>query len=467
MFQNQDFTPKYLDKKDLVNGSGYVPNKSMSPTRNFREKADGGFINDEFRQYDTGSHKSGNDMPVDQFGNPSAQAQATVQGKENLYKGFVLSNTLTNPKTGNKFSTDAAKVNEKYPKARLSDLDNNALDFEMNQLKLLNMKKIAEKEQKNGSQMYHGGPIHPLEDDPMKNLPWVDTLNQVHDEWVAPEFVNNDAMVPKAFNPFSPVGVPTIPTYNMSMSTAPGSPIKPVPNYTSTATQPIVPGTSESTGLGTLDKIGLGLKGAALVGSVVDAVNPAEQEQLNLPDYSKSDNYMREATIDYSQARQDAIGVSNLQANGIRSMSGNAGQFMSRSSSRLAQLQDSLSRISEAQSNANSQLNLTKSQYEANKSNNTTDRMNQNRINNQQNQANSRLFDRQLMSDLSQIGTQFGQEARAQDQIKNNREVNMFQNNQIIAALNAANPNWRLNPEIMKNLREGKIDIDDVLKYTP
>lgn len=129
---------------DANGGTGKVKSKDR-----FREKSKGGtIVNDDFKQYNSGSHKSGNDTEIDQFGNPVSNGVAAIQNKENMYKGFILSDTLTNPETGNKFNVDAMKINKKYPNARLSDIDKNSLDFEMNKLQVLNQEKIDKVESK-------------------------------------------------------------------------------------------------------------------------------------------------------------------------------------------------------------------------------------------------------------------------------------------------------------------------------
>ena len=445
---------------DANGGTGKVHSKDR-----FREKSNGGLINDDFKQYNSGSHKSGNDTEIDQFGNPVSNGVAAIQNKENMYKGFILSDTLTNPETGNKFNVDAMKINKKYPNARLSDIDKNSLDFEMNKLQVLNQEKIDKKE----SKMAKGGYIKPPQipyGDPQDAYNRSNELLQLPNAPVIPDGNPVDAYN-QAGSLISPLYTNLNPLPTPLQSRSAGATLNlPTYNNTDTAfnTTNSTP-TTEKSGLGTLDAIGLGLKGAALLGSVGDALTPALKENLILPDYSQADQYIKSANIDYSQAKQDALGVSNQQSNAIRSMSGNAGQYMSRQSSRLASLQDSLGRISEAQNNAQSQLNLTKGQYESNKAIDMANRKYQNNIDNLQNTATSNLFDRSLMSDLSQIGTQFGEEARVQKAIANNESLNKFNNAQILAALNSKYGNFQVSDDIINKFKEGTIGIDELLKF--
>lgn len=478
-----------LGKYDMSGGTGKVKSKDR-----YREKAEGGFINDHFTQYSSGSHASGNDTQIDQYGNPVEQGVASIQNKENMYKGFIFSDTLKNPETGNKFNTDAIKINKKYKNARLDDITKSTLDFEMNKLQVLNQEKINKKE----SKMAKGGFINPPQ------MPYGDPQQAYNEAWQFNYGEDPNAIQPIGLDPTVMQNgqimtdrsiVPQVPTLNLmsgvrsngitangntqsglatdntqtvnSPELTLGNQYQPTTTNTTTGYPAGTTGsyTTERSGLGTLDAIGLGLKGAALVGSISDAITPALKEPLITPDYSRADQYMQEANIDYSQAKQDSIGVSNIASNNIRSMSGNAGQYMSRQSGRVAQLQDSLSRISEAQNNAQSQLNLTKGQYESNKAIDTANRKYQNQQANYQNEAQSNLFDRTLSADLSQIATQFGQEARAQEAITNNRDLTNFTNSQIIAALNSKYGNFQVSDDIVEQFKAGKISIDELLKF--
>ena len=475
-----------LGKYDMSGGTGKVKSKDR-----YREKAEGGFINDHFTQYSSGSHSSGNDTQIDQYGNPVEQGVASIQNKENMYKGFIFSDTLKNPETGNKFNTDAIKINKKYKNARLDDITKSTLDFEMNKLQALNQEKINKKE----SKMARGGFINPPQ------MPYGDPQQAYNEAWQFNYGEDPNAIQPIGLDPTVMQNgqimtdrsiVPQVPTLNLrsgvrsngitpnsntqsglamdntQIVNAPeltlGNQYQPTTTNTATGYPAETTGsfTTERSGLGTLDAIGLGLKGAALVGSISDAVTPALKEPLITPDYSRADQYMQSANIDYSQSKQDSIGVSNIASNNIRSMSGNAGQYLSRQSGRVAQLQDSLSRISEAQNNAQSQLNLTKGQYESNKAIDTANRQYQNEQNNQMNSANTRLFDRSLSSEFSEIGSSFNQASNAQKAIQNQTDLSKFNNSQIIMFLNNKYPNVKVTPDIIEKLKAGA-SIDEIL----
>jgi hypothetical protein len=459
--------------------------KNVNPYGNFKN---GGILNDMFKQYDTGSHESGNDLQVDTQGTPSPNGPNTVQNKENSYKvgddQYVMSDALTNPKTGNKFNKDAMEINKKYPKARFQSDQKNALDLEMKNLSKVNDVMRQNEESK---QMAYGGPI------------FNKAINDATNYWKNNQYVSPDQVPPAEGNMFvaPKMGIPedytgiqpaldsTNPVpQNKGILTgqvsAPNSVLSPEQVAGRDAessyqfgndTNPLV-AKSGARDSGVLDPksangIALGMKGLALAGSIHDALQPAEKERLLTPNYSKSDAYMQSANIDFTQAKQDAIGVSNIGANMNRSLAGNAAQYQGREQSRLAQLQDSLGRVSEAENNAQSQLNLTKGQYEQNKAVDYTNREYQNQQGNMQNQAAARGFGRQLASDLSQIGSSFNQYAESTKMNQNTQDIAKFTNSQIMATINAKNPNFKLQDNVVENFLSGKTSLDDTLIFVP
>ena len=164
---------------------------------------DNKFVNDGFKQYNTGSHASGNDQPIDQHGNTNSNAVASVQGKENSFmidgKPFIMSDTLSNPVTGNTFNVDAMKVNKEHKQASYLPEEKNSLNFTMKKLATLNMAMKALTEPSN--QMAAGG----YPGDPIRNKPWVDVSGVVHQpdpQAMDQPMLNNDLNVPLATDPF-------------------------------------------------------------------------------------------------------------------------------------------------------------------------------------------------------------------------------------------------------------------------
>ena len=534
----------------------------------------GGWVGDGFKQYNSNSHASGNDLAIDQNGNPKNDGMALVQNQENMVKikgkPYIMSDTLTNPRTGNKFNIDAAKANKKYKNARYSTDEKNALNREMEDLAMANDIMRASKESK---MKFNGGPIDPLNmmqkestyvrptpfmmpslptqetmytlkdgqpryldvgdivnstgtmdrkvqskykpfrekafGGPITNLPsvltgeepwvspeftnpvelmaqpfvnpyqptannairnrsWVDSLGKVHepDNQLVMEDLpgNNDMFVPKGNNPLN-TGLQPLPTYGLMSSATPKPPDVSVPNYTSDRS---TAGTNTGSGVGNVaNAIGLGLKGLALGRSAWDALQPAEQENPILPDYSKSDRYMGEANIDYSMARQNALGVSNMAGNMNRSASRSFGQFAGREASRYGQLGDQISNIDMQQNNAQSQLNLTRANYESQKAVGNRNILQENATNNLMNEANTRGFQRDFFSNLSQIGSEFNQYGETQKMIGNQKDMNTFNTNQTLSLLSTRYPNLKINGDLIQKYQTGQISLDEMLDYVP
>lgn len=454
----------------------------------------GGVINNGFKQYNTGSHSSGNDLSVDHNGNPnSINPSATVQNKENMFKiegkPYVMSDTLLNPETGNMFNVDAAKLNRKYPNAKFRQDEKNAIEFGMKRLAGLNdFMRNADMVQKacGGSikKMYNGG--NP--GDPVRNRPYMTVDGRVIQETpmtVEPIIDPISPNIPTARNPldikinddFLPANYQVADPDPLEMDNTIlsnereiGTPAAPVlsPNTDvlsapeTTSAQP----KERSFGLGAdaANAVAIGLKAAGLTKSIVDAFTPAEKEMPILPNYQLSDNYMRQANVNYNQARQDATGASNIAANVNRSSS-NFASFQARESARVANLQDALSRISQAENNEQSRINMAKANYEQGKAVDNANRLYQNRINNQQNQANADFADQKLFTELTQIGTEFNKYANFKKQVANNKELQTYYINEGLAILNNKYPNFKLDSSFITKLQSGQATADDVVKF--
>lgn len=437
------------------------------------------FVNNGFKQYSTGTHASGNDQPIDQHGNTNSNAVASVQGKENSFmidgKPFIMSDTLSNPVTGNTFNVDAMKVNKQYKQAAYLPEDKNALNFTMKKLAKLNtaMKSLTE----TSNQMYEGGPVPRRVDLDGREYNYLTDAPQTDDSF---DYAQN---IPRAADPFNiKTNTDYLPgnyTTDDGGSLATDSTTFGTELVSSTSTSNTSSyagkgsvgdrGLTSTVGNNVLDSgganaIALGLKGAGLLKSVFDAARPAEVEQPILPNYNKSDAYIKSANIDYTQAKQDALGISNIAGNSNRSLSTNAAQFQGREQARLANLQDAVGGISQQENNARSALNMQRGQYEQGKSLDTANRLSQNRIDNQMNAANSRFAGEKLFSELSSIGTEFNQYAETQKEIQNNKELQNFYTTQGLALVNSRTSNFQLSPDIVERLKSGKATIDDLVK---
>lgn len=447
----------------------------------------GGLIQDGFKQYNTGSHKSGKDLVVNSNGIPDQNGTNAVQNKENIFKikgqPYVMSDTLVNPNTGNTYNMDARKTNNKFKGSRFYTDEKNSLNRTMSELSKLNDVSRAVAEFACGGSMkkkMYGGPTDPpsQESTMVKQRPVVGMMTSPIDPLIslnrgaANKFANNfnidyekpeSATLSKNFRYREHGGggpLEALPKGDYQMLKIPSVPEPNVP-------EPVDETKPKKVRKDFSNSIALGLKTLALGRSVFDALQPAEKENLIKPNYTAADNYIKEATIDYSQAKQDAVGTSNVLASMNRSGSSGYNQMLGREAARLGTLGDQIGRISEGQANANSQLNLSKGQYEANKAVDIANRQQQNRANNQMNQANQRGFQRDLFSNLSQIGTELNRYGEVQKVMQNQRDINQFNTNQTLALLNTKYPNLKVDPNIVQKFQNGEISIDDFLTYVP
>lgn len=490
----------------------------------------GGFIGDGFKQYQSGSHASGNDLAIDQNGNPKNDGQSLIQNQENMVKinnkPYIMSDTLKNPKTGNTFNVDAAKVNKKYKNARYSTDEKNALNREMGDLAMSNDIMRANKESK---QMAFGGPIDPLNQfarettfvkpNPfiMPQLPTQESMYTLKDG--QPRYLDYGDIVnstgqqsgksmskvprfrEKAYggpldntNPLDPLsmGYTFDPTQQERFMTIPPdgdfmnltlSPDPQLPTIDTNYGTPLtglndrnqqqgimsksVTGNTPSTtsNVGNIaNAVGLGLKGIALGRSLFDSLQPAQYERPILPDYSNADRYLQEVNIDYSNAKQQALGVSNMAGNMNRSATRSFGQFSGREAGRFATLGDQISNINQQQSNANSALNVQKSQYEAGKAQGNRNILYENSQSNMQNEANTRGFQRDFFKDLSVVGSGLNQFANTQKLNQNNLDNQSFQTKQMVMLLSQKYPSLEITPDILEKIKSGA-SIDDIVKY--
>lgn len=417
----------------------------------FRDKKDGGFINEGFKQYKTGSHSSGNDLLVNQFGQPDNNSNIAVQNDENIFridnKAYVMSDTLDNPVTGNKFNVDAKKVNSKYKNSRFYEDKRNALNHEMKSLMNLNdLVRTSVEFQKR-----QGGFI-----DPPKTNTIFDLNLQV------------DNNVERYYKPDGTLSLdPQLVSYPESNFDSNNKNLSET-SITNPTTQTTDRGIAQDVLMNNnLNPLALTLKGLALGKSAFEAMKSPEVEKPILPDYTKSDRYVKEANIDYTQARQNALGVSNIESNLNRSASNNFSQFANRESARLSSLLDQYGNVDMQQANQQSQLNLNKGQYEQQKSVDTANRLYQNRIDNQQNKAVADFAKEKFFSELSQVGTEFNKYQETRNIIENIKQIANFKNSQTLAYLNSKYPNVKISSDVIQKFQNGEIDVDNFLSYFP
>lgn len=479
---------------------------------------DGGFVNSNFKQYNTGSHDSGMDQGIDSMGNPNNNADGGyIQNQENAYKfddtAYVMSDTLINPETGNYFNQDAARLNKKYKKADYVSEEKNALEFGMSRLTKLNdtMRNIKEQVLKacGGSTKKFGGGLTQEQMDNARHFyqpPTMMTFREPEPTRFQHTFQTAKMGLLKAYdkvtNKYADGGEPVDPRFKYTVNTEttpletfndnlPYSFSTPVPTYSildqGIATDPTSMGTqivtgrnlSEPTGSSkkstklttpkvNANDIAIALKGAGLIGTIAAAARPAEKETPILSNYDEADKQMYLANIDYTQARQDALAAANLASNVNRSAGQSFGQYQGRQAMNYANLADQLGNISMQENNQRSQLALTRSQYEANKSVDDANRLYQNRIDNLMNQATADLADEKLFSELTQIGTTFNEYQYYKDALTNNKEIATAKIKEAAAVLGNKYENFGFSEDFIEKLKNqdyDNLDFEQAIKF--
>lgn len=443
--------------------------------------AKGGLVTKNFKQYNTGSHASGNDLNINEGGSPSnAASTASVQNQENAYtssKGgtYVHSDILTNPESGNTFNVDAAKLNKKFSKADKSPEDKNALDFTMNRLSLINDKVRTMQESVQMAlggtikKLYNGGPLF---DKSIKEATAYWKYNHDPNDYppMQPAFDNtnvipqNKGVISTSNEELDPTNIKKVQDLSI------------LPAFRETSKLPdlsglIKPNGKESSNRSTASGDynynipAMVLKGIGLGKSAVDALTPSEVERTILPDYTKSDKEMYSTNIDYTQAKQDALAAANMASNVNRSASGSFEQFQGREANNFANLADNLGRTSMKEALDRNQQRVQRAGYEQNKSLDTANRNTQNRINNQMNQANADLADQKFFSELTDIGSQFNKYDSYKDMVTNKKELAQAAINEGIALMGTKYANFGFSDDFMEKITSGTASIDEMTQF--
>lgn len=384
----------------------------------------------DFKQYDAPGHELGGQM-IDMNGNPTMNTPvAEIEKSENSYDGYVYSDTLINPDTGNTYAKDAKKVANKT-----KGKDDISKSSRVLQLMKLRMKN---EDARLGAQTNEEGV--PLAEE---GLPFLPTRRG---EIVAPprkfEHLNQLMFETDPNSMFYTVGV------DDPATTAQVEDRNLIPDQEVSAT---------NTGLGTLNTIAAGLKGAALGYGAIDALRSPEQEKLQLPDYSKGDQYYRNLDMDLApalgeinmaatKATQD---VSN-QASGIGSRNARVASILSRAGKNAAQTQLQ-------QQSANNQVRAMLGQREDQKSNVTAAERIRQQTAQSQNDATARLAERKFFSDLSQVGTTLNNIQYANDMMKNQNELGKQAIQYGLAVLSQKYPNFKPSDDFMQRLQSGTL----------
>lgn len=386
----------------------------------------------EFKQYNAPSHQDGGQL-IDMNGNPTySTPSAEIEKQENSYRGYVYSDHL---KDGDKtFAEKAKKINRMTN--RDSDIDRTSKILQLARLKAKNdLARVNEQLptdlvadmgiMKEGG--YLTGPMAPK--DPMANY-----VDQYSDE-----------VDPLDLQPYM------LPDVSGVMSAA---------SSLGQSVQNVSPQTSEEPvkTMSNMNKLAAGLKGASLLGSAVDALRKPEQEQLQLPDYSRGDQYIQDLSMDFAPQLAEINRAATKGVQDISNQVGSIGQRSSRVAGILARAGQSAASTQLAQQQANNQIKLAQAQRADRQSELTAqERIRQQDIQSR-NDATARLAGRKFMQDLSRVGTTINQMEFAKDQMKNMNDLQRKNTMYGLYMLAMKNPNFKPSQELQQAINTGNVD---------
>lgn len=418
---------------DLVNT---LHNPSQESTRPY--KLNQMELGGDFKQYNALSHDQGGQM-IDKNGHPTkSNGIAEIEKQENSHRGYVYSDKLINPDTNNTYAKDAAMINKKTK----------AKDDITQESKILQLLKLRQKNEMAREQEATSDTIPQA----ANGLP-LDSL------FGAATTIQNRFGVP-----------PTIGTSPLPSSLTSITP--PSANVLSTLPVPKTPKVEfpEEASLN-LNPIAAGLKAASLVASGVDALQGSEQEKLQLPDYSKGDQYFQGLEIDMAPILGEINMAATKATNDVSNQAGGIGARNSRVNSILARAGKNSALAQLQQQQANSQIRSQIGAREDIKSNTTAAERIRQQIAQSQNDATSRLAGRKFFSDLSQVGTTLNNIQYANDLMKNQNELGQQSIQYGLAMLSQKYPDFKPSDEFIERLRTGtlldsdKSVLDQLIKF--
>lgn len=470
----------------------------------------------KFKQYNAPSHDNGGQM-VDENGNPTvAHPVAEIQNNENSYDNYVYSDTLKNPYTGNTFNVDMSKIVKKYKNPGTDMIDKTSVKIAAKNLSKVNdtVRSVVEAVESPDIPMAEGGlDIEPLPTLPIKEIvsgltgyvPQADNPNLPH---VQNPFdsMNNDISVPPGTNPWEgmsalPPNSVEAPNYGTRTGTIKSflkTQFTPQKSFDDTAYNPESfnqPAQSNLFGNSALtinnnsgeslvndnltdgipdkdNKKGFNFNTAALVGkglglanSIKNALEPAEVERARIPDYQSADQAFDRASLDYTQAAQNAIGASNALGNINRNTSSGFSQYRNREAARIAGLQDTLANIGMTERNANSQLDVTRGSYRAQKAQDIANRQREVDIANLQNEAVKQQFTDNLFSEINQISNSFNKYETFKQELQNRKDISNMSLNEFVALAKAKGINFNAGnsaQEFLDSIKRGESPINFV-----
>jgi hypothetical protein len=425
-----------------------------------QQMKDGGEVSG-FKQYNAPSHEMGGQM-VNKEGVPDTQNPvAEIEGTENSYKYSTLPDKVgTNyvfsdaNQTSNMVKDIISKYKNKNPDTDLTSKA--AMEMEIKGVEDINETINAAKNAvSNMVQMRYGGktkyaPGGSLSGGMPPQDPLTGPMSGYENIQEVPTFKPLDFSL--SDNPYNRIemfrpipelftrGNDQVESMSASTNTMPEMNLSNIPSPNVNVNPANTPNTDKS-GIG-LDQI---LRTAGLVASGIDALQPAEEDRLITPDYSKSDERINAMNATLDQARQDVTGASNRASDLNRGASSSYSQFRARELSNIGNLQDQLGRIGMQEQQMRNQILGQQGQYEANKANVVRNIEQEQQVANLQNKARSQDIRRQFMADVVA-------EADRLSTAKDVRNITAAKIEEGKALLNMIAPDFDVNNDMVSNL---------------
>lgn len=459
-FYNSDYAKRNLSESerskklkllDKYNEDGLLIESVSSPM--YRK---GGLIpqlkfGGKLKEHNLPTHEQGGGL-VDKMGNPSQSGVAEIEKQESIYtpqKGktpYVFSDTLMDS-NGKTFSQNAKLVEKKFNKP--DQISKTTYKKLMDELTFKN--EIAKKLQEQAEnptkeadvQMPNGGYMDDASMDAMINYDlrkkaYKNTLSNLQ-SGAFPRLPRTD-MIPSGStrildnaraNPLISQTAPKVPDIT-----------KPV---TAQAANTNVPGGLD------LGKVGGILKGVALAGSVVDAFQKPEQEQLRVPDFSKGDKAYTGLGGSFDPIRNEIVQQAKAGENQIMQNAGNFGQVMSRLNTLQSGVGRSLAQVGLQEKQYNDEIRMQKGSREDQKAQVTANELVRQQTANSQNKAMGQDLVANLLQNVNNYGTEFMKQDVLTKQLtaldKEKQRAFLTQ----LSLMNIKNPNFQINKDLINS----------------
>lgn len=382
-----------------------------------------------FKQYNTGSHATGNDLPVNAQGIPDGKNPvAKVEKNENSYNNHVYSDSLENPKTGNTFAMDMSKLIKKYKNAALNSIDKSSLDFEASQLAKSNEIEKAKAEQAQMTNMGYGGKL--------KKMAWGGKVNpymDYGDPEGEPGFMNK------------------MPNFDMSSVTDPEGTFE--DNYPNLAKNaPSTPASGTSPSDDSANSIGNYLnfarigKGIEALGKSAMLLGGVEKDQARInPEYDNVKSKVAAASqFDLTSVKNDLKGAANAALGKANNTAGGAGLRNAMASQIQSNLMRNLGQVGVQEQQLKSRANLQGAGILGNLGQQKAAALERSDIRQSQNQG---AFNTIIGSMLESVG--------AKGAFETNAAISQAQATEVAKLLQAKYPNATITDEAMKAMQSG------------